>query len=732
MLKGRREGAAAEDESVAPQPHASPGRGTRVEKRYGAVQKKAAPGADPSSEVASDSAQTGGQSLPGSTQSRMESLFGTDFSDVRVHEGQEAPAKGAQAYAQGSDLHFAPGKLQPDTQKGDYLLAHELTHVVQQRAGGGATQAKAEPGSATKLGDRELEAEADRVASMVVANQSVAGQISGRAGGDAPVAQHFESDEHAEIGDDATKGAHGEKKTVELAADYRITFGEMVAMAGDYFANIGQMRTLAANPGKGAGTREELEYVRVVKIHGNEDAEDNYSESARKAADKRYYGLAADNRSHFLNPNEGDTGRSTKDKIHDQVDDKSDFVALVTHAKKPSGAPGYYRHGHIRALAEAGQLAKTDAGIDTAMAVEAFSAHYLTDMFAAGHTRTPRGSASDYWNAKCPMFFYNFKGFLAESLAYYINNHNWRGVATVDYINEQALGTLESTLEEKGMPDFKFGDLVAGAIHDYDNQMGVPVMIDGQPKRLYGDGHLHEGDTKDMAMQAVRAGVSDVERYYAARRSGLSVHDAVAPLLHDGLFSAERLIPVVKPDAELPQQDQSVNWNFPDVGGLFSDRKFREGLKIFLSSKKSELAKVGASLDADYKKEAFQRAVIDKMTGESGIKLVWKVLQWTPNTGGGVGGHNQDDNALAYYNKAKSTPGGLASLFWSARANLIKDLVDGATWGDEEDACYKLMTTASDADAQKVIDFVGWDRLEDELGSRFRNCYPRDQYKKQT
>jgi|GEM_PF-6460872 len=39
------------------------------------------------------------------------------------------------------------------------------------------------------------------------------------------------------------------------------TYGEMVAMAGDYFGSIAQMRTLAANPGTGAGTREELEYV---------------------------------------------------------------------------------------------------------------------------------------------------------------------------------------------------------------------------------------------------------------------------------------------------------------------------------------------------------------------------------------------------------------------------------------------------------------------------------------
>ncbi len=62
----------------------------------------------------------------------LEKAFGGNaLDDVRVHQGPAAPALGAHAYAQGSDLHFAPG----GGASGGSLLGHELAHVVQQREG---------------------------------------------------------------------------------------------------------------------------------------------------------------------------------------------------------------------------------------------------------------------------------------------------------------------------------------------------------------------------------------------------------------------------------------------------------------------------------------------------------------------------------------------------------------------------------------------------------------------
>ena len=76
-----------------------------------------------------------GSPLPDSLRHNLETTFGADFSSVRVHEGHGATLLGAQAYTQGSDIHFAPGLYQPYTPEGEHLLGHELTHVVQQREG---------------------------------------------------------------------------------------------------------------------------------------------------------------------------------------------------------------------------------------------------------------------------------------------------------------------------------------------------------------------------------------------------------------------------------------------------------------------------------------------------------------------------------------------------------------------------------------------------------------------
>lgn len=70
----------------------------------------------------------------------MEERFAHDFSDVRVHSGpqaaESAEALHARAYAVGNHLVFGHGRYAPTTSDGQVLLAHELTHVVQQRRGG--------------------------------------------------------------------------------------------------------------------------------------------------------------------------------------------------------------------------------------------------------------------------------------------------------------------------------------------------------------------------------------------------------------------------------------------------------------------------------------------------------------------------------------------------------------------------------------------------------------------
>lgn len=81
-----------------------------------------------------------GNSMDGSTKSFMESRFGADFSEVKIHTGNEAiqlsQELNAQAFTVGNDIYFNEGKYSPATSEGKQLLAHELVHTVQQGGSG--------------------------------------------------------------------------------------------------------------------------------------------------------------------------------------------------------------------------------------------------------------------------------------------------------------------------------------------------------------------------------------------------------------------------------------------------------------------------------------------------------------------------------------------------------------------------------------------------------------------
>ncbi|TDD96001.1 eCIS core domain-containing protein [Flavobacterium cellulosilyticum] len=78
----------------------------------------------------------GGSNLDNETKSFMENRFGTDFSDVKIHTGSQAVQMSrelnAQAFTVGNAIYFNEGKFNPSSDAGKHLLAHELTHTVQQ------------------------------------------------------------------------------------------------------------------------------------------------------------------------------------------------------------------------------------------------------------------------------------------------------------------------------------------------------------------------------------------------------------------------------------------------------------------------------------------------------------------------------------------------------------------------------------------------------------------------
>jgi hypothetical protein len=95
------------------------------------------------SETASDaisqrisSTRSSGSSMDSNTQNFMESRFGKDFSNVKIHTGdyaaQLSEELNAQAFTVGNDIYFNSGRYDTGSYSGKHLLAHELTHTVQQ------------------------------------------------------------------------------------------------------------------------------------------------------------------------------------------------------------------------------------------------------------------------------------------------------------------------------------------------------------------------------------------------------------------------------------------------------------------------------------------------------------------------------------------------------------------------------------------------------------------------
>lgn len=108
-----------------------------------------------------------GSPLSRQSKEKFEGGLGCDLSKVSIHDGPQhdylARSINARAFTVGSDIFFGEGHYRPGTRDGDRLLAHELTHVVQQSAG--SIQAKAvEPGLAMGQTDDRYEQEADRIA----------------------------------------------------------------------------------------------------------------------------------------------------------------------------------------------------------------------------------------------------------------------------------------------------------------------------------------------------------------------------------------------------------------------------------------------------------------------------------------------------------------------------------------------------------------------------------------
>jgi Domain of unknown function (DUF4157) len=107
----------------------------------------------------------GGESISPSDRATAERALKHDFSDVRIHRDAEADGMsrslGAKAFTTGNDIYFKSRAYDPASTAGQKLLAHELTHVFQQRSAGSVEDKISDPNDASEI-------EAHRVADAIV------------------------------------------------------------------------------------------------------------------------------------------------------------------------------------------------------------------------------------------------------------------------------------------------------------------------------------------------------------------------------------------------------------------------------------------------------------------------------------------------------------------------------------------------------------------------------------
>ena len=421
-------------------------------------------------------ARSGGNPLPESERVDMETQFGTDLSPVRLHTGAQAEGLNrsvqARAFTVGTDIFVGDGGYDRE------LLAHELTHVVQQAPGkAGTVSHPADP----------AEVQARRVAAAIAADRPFDENLGNAAVTRALSVQRFAGPEHEQLGD--ATGA-----TIDLGGGIVLTWGEVVAIAGDEYGSVDELRQDLAAPGGPARLRGRLEHDRVHgPIPAALPAEGDHSTS-------RYIELAMQNVAHFA---AGGTAIPTWRSYHEQA-----LLLAVT-----SGMYG------------------TDAEWQQAQLTEAFGQHFLTDSFSAGHVRTPRAAImawyqSDFAPRALGPFLTHARERVSRALADDLSRQmlapHAAAQAEFDALLGAVLGLLDGVIREKFQDLFGLGisGAISGVLHDTDNERGIWIRSDAHPTpwMAYGDGNL--GCAPTTREQAELAVITAREELVAAQALG--------------------------------------------------------------------------------------------------------------------------------------------------------------------------------------------------------------------
>jgi hypothetical protein len=218
-----------------------------------------------------NSSRGGGNVMDHGTQHFMESRFGTDFSGVRIHTGslavQMSRELNAQAFTVGNDVFFNEGKYSPNSDSGKHLLAHELTHTVQQTGGIGRKIQKFDSPEHIAVGDAGGQSLSGNIF-LLLHTRDLPNRTS-------PVSQWSPAMQAL-----FNNGTAQQKRFMQSG----LTYGEVVALSGDFYETANDLYT--------APIREV--YALLPLISGPAT-----TQRLEAATGGRYMRLAGRNDSHF-------------------------------------------------------------------------------------------------------------------------------------------------------------------------------------------------------------------------------------------------------------------------------------------------------------------------------------------------------------------------------------------------------------------------------------------------
>ncbi len=275
----------------------------------------------------------GGLPLPPNQRRFFESRMGQDFSGIRIHTDSKAADTAqtiqAKAFTLGNNIVFNAGQYSHDNQEGKKLLAHELTHVVQQQAVGSQCIQRFEGPEHQDLADKHIDELFDFIQTKEGKKWAAQRKI-----------------DVLTLVRQMSQDPVRRDKTIKVRPDLQLTPGQINSLMGDFYETWQALKN---------ASKSEIDKILAVMNRERLGMAKDANKEFETITNGRYSELARKNTKHFAPKN-----KAAWKKLHLQAMDK----AKLSGQKNPTGNDDMYQE---------------------ALGMDAAAGHFLTDAFASGH-----------------------------------------------------------------------------------------------------------------------------------------------------------------------------------------------------------------------------------------------------------------------------------------------------------------------------------------------------------